>query len=69
MESMAFEGQGSSSEQDGRVEGGAEHLPASGFALPPPPPHGGARAAAPSDEPPLTVARLVAGGGRAWRAR
>lgn len=69
MESMALEGQGSGSEQDGRVEGGAEPLPASGSALPPPPPHGGARAAAPSDEPPLTVARLVAGGGRPRVAR
>jgi len=69
MESKEFEGQGSISEQDGRVEGGAEPLPASGSALPPPPPHGGARAAAPSDEPPLTVARLVAGGGRPRVAR
>lgn len=69
MESKAFEGQGSFSEQGGRVEGGAEPLPASSSALPPQPPHGGARAAAPLNEPPLTVARLVAGGGRPRVAR
>lgn len=68
MESKAFEGQGSFSEQGRRVEGGAEPLPASASALPPLPPHGGARAAAPF-EPPLTVTRLVAGGGRPRVAR
>jgi len=66
MESKEFEGQGSISEQDGRVEGGAEPLPASGSSLPPPPPHGGARAAAPLDEPPasepaLSTVRLKSG--------
>jgi transposase InsO family protein len=72
MESKEFEGQGSISEEGGRVEGGTESLPASGSVPPPEPPHGGARAAPTptlSSEPPLTAVRLVAGGGRPRVAR
>lgn len=74
MEPKAYAGQGSISEPDGRVEGGAEPLPGSGSALPPPPSHGGARAAAPIEPPlddgePLARPRVTAGGGRPRVAR
>lgn len=72
METNEFEASGQVPEASGRVEGGAEPLPASGSgsASAPLPPRGGARENASPEtsvpgEPPLTVPRLVAGrGGR-----
>jgi transposase InsO family protein len=70
MESRTFDLEGTGPEERGRVEGGAEPLPASG-SPPPPPPQGGARAAeAASDvageaeevDRPLSRARLTAVG-------